>query len=101
MDEANGYDFTGKGIFDSEGNEITGYAYVGSENYPYVIAKFYGSVRGCPFTDYDGEIGDGISGSGSNTIKFRIIGFILLVVLFSLFWMYFYIILFHVYILLK
>lgn len=44
LDAANGFDFTGKGILDSEGNEITGYAYVASDTYPYVMPKYAGST---------------------------------------------------------
>ena len=93
MDEANGYDFTGKGIKDSEGNEMTGYAYVASEDYPFVMAKFYGSTADSTFEDYSGEIAvnngdgenDGEAWSGSSgMMKFGIIGLIIL--LFSLFW---------------
>lgn len=40
LDEANGYDFTGKGINDSDGNAITGYAYVATDAYPWVQTKF-------------------------------------------------------------
>ena len=36
LDMANGYDFTGKGIVDPAGKEITGYAYVASSDYPWV-----------------------------------------------------------------
>jgi len=40
LDEANGYDFTGKGINDNDGNAITGYAYVATDAYPWVMVKF-------------------------------------------------------------
>ena len=44
LDMANGYDFTGKGIVDPDGNEITGYAYVASEDYPWVMPYLYGEI---------------------------------------------------------
>jgi len=42
LDQANGYDFTGKGIKDASGNTITGYAYVATDTYPYVMPYLYG-----------------------------------------------------------
>ena len=36
LDEANGYDFTGKGLTDPTGAAITGYAYVASDAFPWV-----------------------------------------------------------------
>jgi hypothetical protein len=44
LDKANGYDFTGMGIADSDGNEITGYAYVATDSYPYVMPFYAGST---------------------------------------------------------
>lgn len=44
LDKANGYDFTGKGVTDSTGAEITGYAYVASEAYPFLMAYLHGKV---------------------------------------------------------
>lgn len=42
LDLANGFDFTGAGIADSDGNLITGYAYIASESYPYVMTAYRG-----------------------------------------------------------
>jgi len=57
LDEANGFDFTGKGMFDNEGNELTGYAYLASESYPYVMPYLYGSTN-CNFEEYFGDYND-------------------------------------------
>jgi plastocyanin len=43
LDEANGLDFTGKGYVDERGVDITGYAYVMSDDYPYVMIKYAGT----------------------------------------------------------
>lgn len=43
LDLANGYNFTDKGIRDSNNNEVTGYAYLVSDSYPYVMAAYRGS----------------------------------------------------------
>lgn len=42
LNEANGYNFTGKGIVDSNNETIEGWAYVASESFPYVMPKFMG-----------------------------------------------------------
>ena len=47
LDIANGYDFTGKGIKDPDGKEITGYGYVASEDYPWVMPYMYGGEDTC------------------------------------------------------
>ena len=44
LDEANGFDFTGMDIRDNFGNVITGYAYVASDSYPYVMPKYAGTT---------------------------------------------------------
>jgi YHYH protein len=44
MDKANGYDFTGKNITDSNGQVISGYAYVATDTYPYTMPYFAGST---------------------------------------------------------
>ena len=44
LDEANGYDFTGKGMLDNDGNGISGYAYVASFEYPFIPIKYRGST---------------------------------------------------------
>ena len=46
LDEANGYDFTGKGIKDPYGREISGYGYVASHDYPYVMPKRKRNIMG-------------------------------------------------------
>jgi len=49
LDEANGFWFNAtQGIEDADGNLITGYAYVATDNYPYVPTKFMGT----PVFDY-------------------------------------------------
>ena len=43
LDAANGYNFTGKGLLDgASGRPISGYGYVASEDYPWVMPKFAG-----------------------------------------------------------
>ena len=42
---ANGYDFTGKGITNSDGQAITGYGYVATDTYPYVMPYLYGETK--------------------------------------------------------
>tara|TARA_A100001015_G_scaffold90427_1_gene100698 strand:+ start:188 stop:5755 length:5568 start_codon:yes stop_codon:yes gene_type:complete len=42
LDEANGFDFTSKGYVDARGEDITGYAYVMTDDYPYVITHYAG-----------------------------------------------------------
>lgn len=54
LDEANAYDFTGKGFVDSNDEPITGWAYIASESYPYVMPKYIGTAQ--PLLPYDGEI---------------------------------------------
>jgi uncharacterized protein YjbI with pentapeptide repeats len=43
LDEANGFDFTDKGILNPEGEEISGYGYVVTRDYPYLPLKYAGS----------------------------------------------------------
>lgn len=47
MDDANGFDFTGKGIKDPSGKAITGYGYVATDDYPWSIPYLYGTVANC------------------------------------------------------
>ena len=54
LDSANAYDFTGKGFVDAENNPITGWAYVASESYPYVMPSYIGEPQ--PLEEYDGDI---------------------------------------------
>jgi YHYH protein len=44
LDKANGYDFTGKNITDSNGQVISGYAYVATDTYPYTMPYYAGST---------------------------------------------------------
>jgi YHYH protein len=57
LDMANGYDFTGKGIVDNTGKAITGYAYVASDSYPYVMAYYAGSTW-TPIAEFETWPGD-------------------------------------------
>ena len=43
LDEANGFDFTDKGILNPSGEAISGYGYVVTKDYPYVPIKYAGS----------------------------------------------------------
>jgi uncharacterized protein YjbI with pentapeptide repeats len=43
LDEANGYDFTGQNILDSNNNEISGYGYVVTSEFPHLPPKYAGS----------------------------------------------------------
>jgi hypothetical protein len=44
LDQANGFDFTGMNIKDSTGSNISGYAYVATHDYPYVMPFYAGST---------------------------------------------------------
>jgi hypothetical protein len=44
LDAADGYDFSGTGIADSDGKEITGHAHVVTDSYPYVMPFFAGAI---------------------------------------------------------
>ena len=54
LDEANGFDFTNRGYTDHLNNVITGYAYIASETFPYVMPKYAGTPM--PMDKYDGAI---------------------------------------------
>merc|ERR1712178_527364 len=54
LDEANGFDFTNRGYTDHLNNVITGYAYIASETFPYVMPKYAGAPM--PMDKYDGAI---------------------------------------------
>ena len=85
LDIANGYDFTGKGIKGPDDKEITGYAYVASEDYPWVMPFMYGDETTACNSLVAGTMTDGkfcvagvchenggsiSSGSGSGTVGF-------------------------------
>jgi arylsulfatase A-like enzyme len=44
LDQANGFDFTGMNIQDNTGSNISGYAYVATHEYPYVMPFYAGST---------------------------------------------------------
>jgi len=54
LDEANGFDFTNRGYTDHLNNVITGYAYVVSDTFPYVMPKYAGTPM--PMEKYNGAI---------------------------------------------
>ena len=53
LDEANGFNFTGKSYTDDKGETITGYAYVMSDDYPYVMTHYAGEPQNFTSTNED------------------------------------------------